>query len=117
MLCKNVYDLPLEPAVIHEGKGECLHTTVWKGEEFDTPVRFVNYTVLPPETTFGNHKHENDNEIYIVLSGEGLYVEDGKEFPVKTGSVMVNAPYGTHGLINTGKENLEMLVLEVYNKE
>lgn len=115
MLCKNIFDSKLEPAVIHDGIGECLHSTIFEEKDFDTPIRFFNYTILPPHATFGAHQHGNDNEIYICLSGEGIYVEDGQEFAVKKGSVMVNAPYGTHSIINTGSEDLALLVLEVAN--
>ena len=38
---------------------------------------------------------------------------DGEEVPVSAGSVTVNRPYGTHGLKNTGEEDMRVLVIEV----
>lgn len=116
MKINNFYDLVLKPEVIHGGVGECMHSTVFSESEFDTPVRFMNYTVLPPKTTFGMHKHGDDNEVYIVLSGEGIYTQDGEAAEVRKGSVMINGVNSSHGIENTGDCNMELLVLEVYNK-
>ncbi len=113
MLVRNFLEMELKDECIHEGVGLCRHTTAIDGKEIDAPVRFINYTVLPPKCTFGAHKHGNDNEFYVVLSGEGVYEEDGKEFPVKKGDIMMNAPFGTHGIRNTGEEEMALLVFEV----
>ena len=37
---------------------------------------------------------------------------DGETYPAQPGDVFVNEPYGTHGLRNTGGEDLAVLVLE-----
>lgn len=113
MQIKNFLEMPLGDLVgCHEGEGVLKHVEVFSGEEFDTNIRFFNYTILPPGTTIGNHEHGNDEEVYIVLEGEGMFYLDGTEYPVKAGSVMKNNPFGTHGLRNTGDCDLKLLVFE-----
>lgn len=113
MKIHNFLELELEDVVIHEGKGLCRHSTVFAEEEMDAPVRFINYTVIPPAASFGDHKHGNDNEFYVILSGEGVYRQDGEETRVKKGDIIMNAPFGTHGIENTGEVDMEVLVFEV----
>ena len=113
MTVKNFLELPLHGEIIHEGIGLCPHTTVFDDAEIDSPVKFVNYTILPPNCTFGMHMHENNNEFYVVLSGEGEYLQGDEKCAVKKGSIMMNSPYTAHGIVNTGSEDLALLVFEV----
>lgn len=112
MLIRNFLKLPTKDEVIHEGEGLCRHVTVFSDEEMNAPLRFINYTVLPPNASFGMHRHGNDNEFYVVLSGAGIYYQDGEESPVQQGDIMMNSPYGTHGIRNTGGEEMALLVFE-----
>ena len=113
MLHRNFLTQPLEPLEgCHEGVGVLRHLEVLKGEDFQADLRFLNYTVLPPGTSIGLHRHGNDQELYIVLAGRGELEADGKVYPAQPGDVFVNEPYGTHGLRNTGGEDLAVLVLE-----
>lgn len=113
MKIHNYLDVTLEDTVIHEGKGMCRHATVFSGSEIEAPVQFINYTVIPPEASFGLHRHQKNNEFYVILSGEGVYQEDGTETAVKKGDIIMNAPFGTHGIMNTGEADMEVLVFEV----
>jgi quercetin dioxygenase-like cupin family protein len=96
----------------HEGLGVLLHTELFSGQEFASPIRFMNYTILPPNTSIGIHQHKNDEEIYIILEGVGIMHLDGQEYAVKTGDVIRNKPFGTHGLKNTGNNQMKILVFE-----
>ena len=44
------------------------------------------------------HAHKENEEIYIFLQGDGIFLIDGKKFPVKEGSVVKVAPAGIRGL-------------------
>lgn len=111
-MIKNFLELDLKDEVIHDGIGMCRHSTVFRNEEIEAPVRFINYTVIPPSGSFGLHSHGNDNEFYIVLSGEGVYEQNGVKTKVKKGDIMMNTPFGTHGITNTGEADMELLVIE-----
>lgn len=111
---KNFYRTELEDLdKCHDGIGVLKHKGLFSGEEFQSGIQFMNYTVLPPGTTIGDHKHENDEEIYVVLDGKGIMHLDGESFEVTGGAVIKNKPYGIHGIVNTGDSDLKLLVFEV----
>ena len=113
MRIHNFLKAELKPEHIHGGVGLCPHATVFPGSEIDAPVRFVNYTILPPGAGFGLHEHGDDNELYVVLRGRGVYTQDGEEAAVEAGDIIMNAPRGTHAIRNTGAEEMALLVFEV----
>jgi len=116
MLIRNFLNAPLAKESIHEGEGLCEHAPIFHEEDFDTPLRFLNYTIIPPHASFGLHPHGDDNEMYILLQGAGEYTENNETFQVVAGDVMVSAPFATHGMKNTGDVPMRLLVVECYNK-
>ncbi len=115
MKTKNFYAEKLEDLErCHDGEGVLKHVGLFSDEELITNIRFLNYTVLPPDTTIGMHKHGEDEEIYIILEGNGVMTVDGEDKDVTNGDIIVNKPHGTHGLVNNSDSNLKILVIEVY---
>lgn len=49
----------------------------------------------PPNSPMGLHQHGNDEEMYIILSGEGLMTIEGKDQRVAKGDMILNQPFGT----------------------
>lgn len=97
----------------HDGEGILGHITLYDAPEFKTKLKFINYTVLSPGTSIGLHRHGDDEEIYIVLEGMGLMTVDQESQAVTAGDVIVNKPYGSHGIVNDGEQDLKLLVFEV----
>jgi mannose-6-phosphate isomerase-like protein (cupin superfamily) len=69
--------------------------------------------VLHPGAAIGYHLQKED-EVYYVLSGEGVMRMNGKEFPVKPGDAILTRPGSSHGLTQTGKDDLTLII--VYEK-
>lgn len=105
--------LPLDSVVAHGGAGRIGFHRVLDGQARPGAWNFVDYAVLPPGASIGVHTHGDDEELYLVLEGRGRMHLDGREFPVGPGSVVVNRPFGTHGLANTGDGTLRLFVVEV----
>ncbi|THA77763.1 cupin domain-containing protein [Streptomyces sp. A0642] len=74
---------------------------------------FIDLAVLPPGTSIGRHRHGDDRETYVVLSGSGVMYRDGNTFRVEAGDVIPNEPFGEHGLRNDTDTELALLVFEV----
>lgn len=58
------------------------------------------------------HTHKNHEELYFFLSGKGEYQVDGKNIPVKEGTVVRVAPAGKRTVHNNGTEPLVMLCVQ-----
>jgi len=65
--------------------------------------------VLHPGAAIGYHLQKED-EIYYILSGTGVMQMNGKEFPVKAGDAILTRPGSSHGLKQTGKEDLVLII-------
>ena len=93
MLHRNFLTQPLEPLEgCHDGVGVLRHREVIGGKDFQADIRFLNYTVLPPGTSIGLHRHGNDQELYIVLAGHGEMELDGRSTPPSPGTCSSTSP-------------------------
>jgi mannose-6-phosphate isomerase-like protein (cupin superfamily) len=106
-------DTTFHRAVAHQGDGEILTCRVEAAATIGA-ANFLDLTVLPPGTSIGVHTHGPANEeIYVVISGEGTMRLEEEEFAVVPGDVIVNRRRGTHGLANTGGEPIRLVVVEI----
>lgn len=69
--------------------------------------------VLHPGAAIGYHPQKED-EVYYILSGAGVMQMNGNEFPVKPGDAILTRPGSSHGLKQTGKDDLTLII--VYEK-
>lgn len=97
----------------HGGEGIVRNVELFHENDFHSSIKYMNYAVLSPGTSIGIHRHDNDEELYIVLEGEGVMDIDGELKNVSSGDVIVNKPYGSHGLTNKSEKDLKILVIEV----
>jgi mannose-6-phosphate isomerase-like protein (cupin superfamily) len=76
----------------------------------DQAIKEIAWLTLPPGATIGVHKHEINEDAYIVVSGSGVFIgSDGKEIPVQAGDVTIARKGESHSMKNTGKEPLVIL--------
>lgn len=76
------------------------------------------YVVQPGKTAVPFHAHYANEELYLVLEGEGTYRLGADSFPVKAGDLMAapaGGPETAHQLTNTGAGPLRYLVLSTRN--
>jgi mannose-6-phosphate isomerase-like protein (cupin superfamily) len=101
--------------VAHGGTRPIRTRRVLTGSDSErgTP-NFIDLTIVPPGADIGTHTHADDNkEIYVIVSGCGTMLVDGRRFAVSAGDVIVNRPGGTHGFWNTGASEVRMVVIEI----
>lgn len=76
----------------------------------DQAIKEIGWMTLQPGDSIGMHKHETNEDAYIIVSGEGTFKDsDGKEYSVKAGDVTIARKGESHALTNTGKEPLVFL--------
>ncbi len=59
-----------------------------------------------------NHQHIQNEEIYIVLKGEGIITVDKEKVNVKEGSILKIAPNAIRTLENTGNTSFEYICIQ-----
>ena len=76
----------------------------------DHAIKEIGWMTLQPGDSIGMHKHENNEDAYIIVSGEGTFTDsDGKKTVVKAGDITLARKGQSHALENTGKEPLVFL--------
>jgi mannose-6-phosphate isomerase-like protein (cupin superfamily) len=105
--------VPLDPVVAHGGKGSILFRRIFERGFLRSACNFADYAVIPPGCSIGTHRHGDDEEIYVVLEGEGRMTLDGQDHRVGPGSIVLNRPGGEHGLVNDGTGPLRIFVVEI----
>ncbi len=92
----------------HNGPGR---STGYSFFEKASDFKFIfRKRVLHPGAAIGYHLQKED-EVYYILSGTGVMQMNGKEFPVKAGDGILTRPGSSHGLKQTGKDDLELIIV------
>jgi mannose-6-phosphate isomerase-like protein (cupin superfamily) len=97
----------------HGGTGTVDLYEIWGKSDFRSDVDFIDRVVVPPDSTIGFHKHGENEEMYIVLEGNGLMNIENEEIPVSKGDMILNPGGGRHGLVNNSAENIDLLVIQI----
>lgn len=82
----------------------------------DQAIKEIGLMTLKPGDSIGLHKHEANEDTYIILSGTGLFTDgDGNEYLVGPQSVTIAVAGESHALKNTGTEDLVFIDLIAQN--
>ena len=83
-----------------------------KSTLFESPRLLVGLNAFEPGQSHALHAHAGMDKLYYVVEGEGLFLLEGTELPMREGDALV-APEGVaHGIRNTsGARLLVMAVL------
>ena len=96
---------------IRNGIGNVTVQHLFKKEEITARTRMCSRLTLPPGVSIGMHKHENEDELFIITRGTGL-IDDGKiKVPVQAGDATLTGKGEAHAVINNGREPLEMIAI------
>lgn len=68
--------------------------------------KILTSAVLSAGASIGEHTHTDSSEIIYIISGCGTASDDGTEYEVQAGDVIYCPKRHSHGLRNTGKEDI-----------
>ena len=86
------------------GKGTVKVEHWFKPEAFSAKARLCARLTIEPGGSIGSHTHDGEDEIYLVLSGNGLIEEQGEWVPIQAGDAILTGKGASHGVENTGSE-------------
>ena len=96
----------------HDGRG-VLHCT-----EMLTDYRkpgagftFIHDNIIEPGASIGEHRHDTNEETYIILEGHGTMKVDGVDQTVGPGDICITRSGHRHALTNSADGPMHMLVV------
>ncbi len=108
-------DLPRVEACMFGGPGLLHAQQILQKGEFAEKGRLFNHCVLHPGEGIGVHPHTKEFEVYYILSGTGLYTDNGTEVTVGPGDVTICPSGESHGMVNNGTEDLAFIALILFS--
>lgn len=93
------------------GKGNVKICHFFKKDEITSKCRLCARLILPPGASIGMHKHETEDELFVIERGSGL-IDDGQgQNEVGSGDAILTGDGAQHSLINNGKEDLSVIAV------
>ena len=100
---------------VQKGKGDILFRHFMN--EGDTPAgRMFAVLTLKPGDSIGNHTHTGECEAYYILAGNAHITDNGEEYLLEAGDMMLCKDGDSHGIANAGDSPLEFIALILYSK-
>ena len=95
-----------------EGEISILHFADQKNLRLKN-IRIFSRITIPPSSSIGLHRHENETEYFLILQGRGVVSEDCGETPVKPGDFVITRSQESHSIRNVGLQPLEFIAVVV----
>ena len=93
------------------GKGHVIIKHILEEKELNGKCKMYAEVTLEPGCSLGYHEHHGETETYYVLSGSATYMDNDKEYEIKTGDVTFCKDGDGHGIKNHGTEPIVFVAL------
>lgn len=93
------------------GRGRMTTEPLLDEEQLNGKCGLYAKVTIDPGASLGVHEHHGETETYYILSGEGIYEDNGEKTPAKPGDVFFCKDGGSHGIECTGAEPLVFMAL------
>ncbi len=96
------------------GEGACRWKMLMYGMHLGLPWNTVEYVVIPPGASCGEHIHAHTEEIYYILEGSATMHINGDSLRVTAGD-LITTPIGVrHGIANHTTQDMVLFVVEAF---
>src|SRR5580704_14228415 len=96
------------------GEDVCRWKMLMNGMHLEGQWNSVEYVLIEPGASVGEHVHARTEEIYYIVSGQAVVTVDGAEIMTGAGD-LITAPIGTtHSIANRGPEDVRFFVVEAF---
>lgn len=96
---------------MRDGPGSVLVKDVCTKEDLYEKSRLFAQMVLRKNCGIGYHEHAGEKEIFVINRGKAVYNDDGNEFEVSEGDVLICEDGHGHAITNTCDEDCEFTAL------
>lgn len=93
------------------GKGSVTIRHFFSKDEIKAKCRLCGRLILPPGASIGMHKHEMEDEVFIIERGRGILDNGRSQTNVEAGDAILTGSGEEHALINNGNEPLELIAV------
>ncbi len=97
----------------NEGKEKMLKTNLADFDAWNPKARLFSLIQVKPGEEVEFHMHIGESETFFILSGQGIYNDNGKSVDVVPGMVTFTPSGEGHSIKNTGDEILVFIALIV----
>jgi mannose-6-phosphate isomerase-like protein (cupin superfamily) len=96
----------------HDGLGFVNSFRAFERTASDQRVDFIDFVTVPPNASIGRHRHGDNHEWYVIISGAGEMWFRDRTVTVGPWDVLINPPHHEHGLVNRSGEEIVLVVFE-----
>ncbi len=93
------------------GLGHTVIRHILGKENLNDKCRMYAEVTLRPGCSIGYHEHHGESETYYILSGTGVYDDNGDRQVVRPGDVTFTSDGKGHSMANEGGEDLVFMAL------
>lgn len=97
------------------GKGSVTIEHVLGKKELNGKCGLYARVTIGPGSTLGFHEHHSESETYFILSGTGLYNDNGVTRTVHPGDVTYTGSGYGHAMDNIGDTDLVFMALIIFS--
>lgn len=97
------------------GRGKVFIAHLWKNDEMNAGCcRMAAEITIPPGNSIGFHRHEEEEEIFYIISGIADFDDDGRVVRLAPGDTTLTSAGSGHAIANAGRDDL--VVMAVINR-
>ncbi|HEX3045176.1 MAG TPA: cupin domain-containing protein [Bacillota bacterium] len=93
------------------GNGTIVIKNLFKQGELKGKARLVAEITIPPGGSIGFHQHDQEEEIFYFLSGQGRVTDQEVVKEVTAGDAMLTGGGNGHAVENTGTDPLVLIAI------
>lgn len=93
------------------GNGTVEAVNLFSKEELEGHARVCDVFSFDPGDSIGTHEHVNEGELYYILCGTALVVENEQEYILHAGDCHYCPSGNHHSIANHGEDVMKMLAV------
>lgn len=100
---------------MHGGEGHVIIKRLLDEKQLNGKCGLYAEVTIEPGCSLGYHEHHGESETYYILSGKGIYSDNGELRMVEAGDVTFTPDGKGHALTSSGDEDLVFMALIIFD--